>query len=58
MPGQRNRSMARLCAQSAAELIGQYGSAAQMSQSARQLVDGKGRERVLEMMQTRDASCA
>ncbi len=45
-------------AQIAAELLDNRDRRLQMSQSARQLVDGKGRERVLEMMQTRDASCA
>ena len=45
-------------AQMAAELLGNRKRRFQMSQSARQLVDGKGRERVLEMMQTRHTSCA
>jgi UDP-2,4-diacetamido-2,4,6-trideoxy-beta-L-altropyranose hydrolase len=44
--------------QMVAELLDNRDRRLQMSQSARQLVDGKGRERVLGMMQTRDASCA
>ncbi len=42
----------------AAELLGSMDRRLQMSQAARQLVDGRGRERVLETMRTRDASCA
>jgi len=44
--------------QLAAELLGNRDRRFQMSQSARHLVDGEGRDRVLEMMRTRDASCA
>ncbi|MGO9405471.1 MAG: UDP-2,4-diacetamido-2,4,6-trideoxy-beta-L-altropyranose hydrolase [Terriglobales bacterium] len=44
-------------AQMAAEVLNNRNLRLQMSQSARQLVDGKGRERVLKMMQARDASC-
>jgi UDP-2,4-diacetamido-2,4,6-trideoxy-beta-L-altropyranose hydrolase len=45
-------------AQTASEILGNRDQRLKMSQSARQLVDGKGRERVLEMMQARGASCA
>ncbi len=45
-------------AQIAAELLDDRDRRLKMSQSARQLVDGKGSERVLETMQTRDAPCA
>ncbi len=44
--------------QTAADLLDNRDRRLRMSQSARQLVDGKGSERVLEIMQTRDASCA
>jgi len=42
----------------AAELLENVDRRLQMSQAARQLVDGGGRDRVLETMRTRDASCA
>lgn len=43
--------------QTAADLLDNRDRRVRMSLSARQLVDGKGSERVIEMMQTRDASC-
>jgi UDP-2,4-diacetamido-2,4,6-trideoxy-beta-L-altropyranose hydrolase len=45
-------------AQIAAEALDDRGRRLQMSQLARQLVDGQGRERVLEVMQTKGESCA
>ncbi len=45
-------------AQMAAELLGNWPARLKMSQSARQLVDGKGSERVVERMRSRDTSCA
>lgn len=41
-----------------AELLDDRDRRIKMSQSARELVDGRGRDRVLEMMQARDATCA
>jgi len=44
-------------AQTAGEILGNRDQRFKMSQSARQLVDGKGRERVLKIMLARGASC-
>jgi len=45
-------------AQLAAELLNDASRRLQMSQTAKQLVDGRGRDRVLQAMRMKDLSCA